>query len=216
MSKVEELERRVADLRKQVKALQQKIQDYEFEDPDFRTLIDDQYEFDVVRGWMSEEEEEDDDDDLKASADYPTYRQASRDVRSLALLLKQLEVAEEDLEGAEYEKYGNTDDDPGWYEVREQDRQPLDLAARVLRPDVMAEFRRLLEGVREWGVLDRWARNHPEKLMRLSVKDFRYLLIRVIDQARREFEAQDKVQEMRKNGISEHEALEMLGIDMRL
>lgn len=218
MNRVEELERQVAELKGQIAALEQKIQDYEFEDPGFRMLVHNQYALDVSMGLVPEEEEdeEDDDDDLKASADYPIYRQASKDVRTLALLLKRLETAEEDLETAEREEYGNTDDDPGWYEIREQDRQPLDIAARVLKPEVMAEFRRLLESRWEYDVLDRWARNHPSELRRMAAQDFRHLLMRVIDQAQREFEVQYKVQELCRNGMGIADAMQACGVDMRL
>ena len=219
MNRVEELEQKVGELREQVISLEQRIDSYSFEHPDYNLLVS-QEKMLLSLGVDEVDDEEEEDDlglvDPDRVQEHRRYLQACRDIRRLGRLLRELEAAEEALEEAEYEEYGNTEEDSDWHDVREQDRQPLDIAARVLKPEVMAEFRRLLESRWEYEVLDRWAQNHPRELMRLSVEDFRYLLMRVIDQAQREFEVQYRVRELRRNGMGIAEAMEVCGVDMRL
>jgi len=78
--------------------------------------------------------------------------------------------------------------------------QPLEIAARVLKPETLHTVRRLSDySVRGWRILDRWAFNSPDALRRLEASGEILLLERLLVQQRIEQEAvNDRAGDMRE------------------
>lgn len=95
--------------------------------------------------------------------------------------------------------------------------QPLDIAARVLKPETIHSVKRS-PSYNYWGwkILDRWAFNSPEKLKALETEGEVILLGRLLDQQDLEHEIILDSQEQLRQGMVEHEILAMHEINTEL
>lgn len=89
--------------------------------------------------------------------------------------------------------------------------QPLELAARILAPATMDSIRRSPFTTRGWTILDRMAVNNPTDLRAREARGAMVLIEHVLRQQRIESETLARAESC--DGLSEHEVLELLGVD---
>ena len=99
-----------------------------------------------------------------------------------------------------------------------RDTQPLEIAARILKPDTIQSVKRSPSyHAHGWKILDRWAFNSPEKLLALETKGEMLLLIRLLEQQDLEFEIlTNTIDQRREQGLTEYDILAMHEINTEL
>lgn len=86
--------------------------------------------------------------------------------------------------------------------------QPLEIAARVLKPETIETVRRSPSfHLRGWTILDRWALNSPEKLLALEAEGEIVLLGRLLDQQQKEHRILSAMAIDGPAALAEHEIL---------
>lgn len=85
--------------------------------------------------------------------------------------------------------------------------QPLVVAARVLKPETLAEVRKAPYNLQGWKILDRWAMNSPERLKALEADGEMVLLSRLLEQQNLEHTILVESQALREEGMMDHEIL---------
>jgi hypothetical protein len=93
--------------------------------------------------------------------------------------------------------------------------QPLAMAAKLLRPATISEFRKLPYSAQGWKILDRWALNTPKELKALEQQDILDLLNRVLDQQRLETKVLSEALPI-SEGMAEHEILAQHAVNTEL
>lgn len=85
--------------------------------------------------------------------------------------------------------------------------QPLVVAARVLRPETLAEVRKAPYNLQGWKILDRWAMNSPARLKALEADGEMVLLSRLLEQQNLEHTILVESLALREEGMMDHEIL---------
>lgn len=85
--------------------------------------------------------------------------------------------------------------------------QPLVVAARVLKPETLAEVRKAPYNLQGWKILDRWAMNSPERLKTLEADGEMVLLSRLLEQQNLEHTILVESLALREEGMMDHEIL---------
>lgn len=85
--------------------------------------------------------------------------------------------------------------------------QLLVVAARVLKPETLAEVRKAPYNLQGWKILDRWAMNSPERLKALEADGAMVLLSRLLEQQNLEHTILMESLALREEGMMEHEIL---------
>lgn len=96
---------------------------------------------------------------------------------------------------------------------------PLEIASQVLQPETVHAVRQERQlGNSAYLILDRWALNEPEELLKLEEKSTLVLLNRLYEQQEQGRQALSSSAAVRaqEQGASEWEILEMLGVDTRV
>lgn len=94
----------------------------------------------------------------------------------------------------------------------------LGIAEKVLTENSMFHIRRVTQlGYPGWKIIDRWCLNEPENVRAWEKWSIRHLITRAYQQMMKEREALEgeRAQKM-LSWMSEHEVLELYGVDMRL
>lgn len=94
--------------------------------------------------------------------------------------------------------------------------QPLVVAARVLKPETLAEVRKAPYNLQGWKILDRWAMNSPERLKALEANGEMVLLSRLLEQQDLEHTILVESLALREEGMMDHEILAQREIAMEL
>lgn len=89
--------------------------------------------------------------------------------------------------------------------------QPLDIAKRILSTETLKKIARSPYNEQGWKIIDRWAMNSPEKLMKVMAEGEMILLSRLLEQQNIEFRILHLLEslKMKENGLAELEILEM-------
>lgn len=100
------------------------------------------------------------------------------------------------------------------------DRQTglLEIAKTVLKPETILDVRSGGYSSRAYSILDRWALNSPDELMRLEAQGKIPFDLKLYSQQQKEAKAlmSKQAQEMRKQGLSDLEILQAMEIDLSL
>jgi hypothetical protein len=97
--------------------------------------------------------------------------------------------------------------------------QPLEIAGKVLNLETLLWVNKIPNiNTRGAKILDRWALNEPEKLKALEIDSMDGLFMRVIGQQVKEAQVLESPRgmELLRNGLVEHEVLEMFGVKMEI
>ena len=94
------------------------------------------------------------------------------------------------------------------------DRQtyPLEIARKVLKPETINDVRSGGYTSLGYSILDRWALNSPERLKAMELQGELQLLSRLLEQQALELTAINSLPADSKQGLTEHEILQMLEI----
>lgn len=94
--------------------------------------------------------------------------------------------------------------------------QPLAVAARILKPETLANVRKAPYNLQGWKILDRWAMNSPVRLKALEAAGEMVLLSRLLEQQNTEQTILVESLALREAGLMEHEILEQREIPTEL
>ena len=100
------------------------------------------------------------------------------------------------------------------------DRQtyPLEIARKVLKPEMIREVRSAGFSNSAYLILDRWALNSPEKLRQLEMEGDLALLVRLDQQQTLEKQtlSTESARQASLRGMSDFEILQSCGVEMNL
>lgn len=100
------------------------------------------------------------------------------------------------------------------------DRQtyPLEIARKVLKPEMIREVRSAGFSNSAYLILDRWALNSPEKLRKLEMEGDLALLVRLDQQQTLEKQtlSSESARQASLRGMSDFEILQSCGVEMNL
>ena len=100
------------------------------------------------------------------------------------------------------------------------DRQtyPLEIARKVLKPEMIREVRSAGFGNSAYLILDRWALNSPEKLRKLEMEGDLALIVRLDQQQTLEKQTlnSESARQASLRGMSDFEILQSCGVEMNL
>ena len=94
--------------------------------------------------------------------------------------------------------------------------QPLESAARILKPETLMSVRKAPYHLRGWNILDRWTLNSKDKLRALAASGEVVLLGRLLDQQALEQQILLDNLALLADGVSESEILQMHDIQTEL